>query len=108
MAGWIKMPLGMAVGILPGLCVRWGPSSQSPKGGGVPAPQFSVHDHCSQTAGWIKMALGMEVGLAPGHIVLDGEPAPLPKKGGGASPNFRLISIVAKQLHASRCHMVWR
>jgi len=26
-AGWIKMPLGMEVGLGPGDCVRWGPSS---------------------------------------------------------------------------------
>jgi len=56
------------------LCVRWGPSSPSPKGGG--APQFLADICCSQMAGWIKMPLGMEVGLVPGHIVLDGNPAP--------------------------------
>jgi len=61
-------------------CVKWGPSSPSPKGGRAP-PQFSAHVYCGQTAGWIKVALGMEVGLGPGHIVLDGNPAPLPKKG---------------------------
>jgi len=55
----------------------------------------------------MKMALGMEVGLGPGHIVLDGDPAPPPKRG-RAPPNFRPISIVAKRLHASRCHLVWR
>jgi len=27
MAGWIKMPLGMEVGLIPGDCVTWGPSS---------------------------------------------------------------------------------
>jgi len=63
-------------------------SSQSPEGGGAPAPQFSVHDHCGQTAGWIKMALGTEAALARGHIVLDGEPAPLPKKGAEPLPIF--------------------
>jgi len=53
------------------------------------------------------MPLGMEVGLGPGHIVLDGDPAPLPKKEAEA-PNFRPISIAAKRLDASRCHLVWR
>jgi len=53
------------------------------------------------------MALGMEVGLGPGHLVLHGDPDPPPKNGAEA-PNFRPISIVAKQLDASRCHMAWR
>ena len=79
------------------LCVRWGPSSP-PKKGAQP-PQFSAHVYCGQTAGWTKTALGMEVGIGPGHIVQDGDPAPL--------PNFRPISIVAKWLDASRCHL-WR
>jgi len=50
------------------------------------------------------MALGMEVGLGPGHM-LDGDPAPLPKKGAEAA-NFPSISIVAKWLDSSRCHLV--
>jgi len=33
MAGWIKMPLRMEVGLRPGDSVRWGPSSPSPKRG---------------------------------------------------------------------------
>jgi len=53
------------------------------------------------------MALGMEVGLGPGHIMLDGDPASLPKKG-TEPPNCRPISILAKRLDASRCHLVWR
>jgi len=47
------------------------------------------------------MPLGMEVGRSPGDFVLDGDQAP-PQKGGGA-PNFWPMSIVAKQLHGSRC-----
>jgi len=56
------------------------------------------------------MALGMEVGLDPGHIVLDGDPALLPKRGQKRTqpPNFRPISIAAKRLDASKCHLVWR
>jgi len=54
------------------------------------------------------MALGMEVGLGPRHIVLDGDAAPLPKKGAEAPPIFGPFIIVAKQLDASRCHLVWR
>jgi len=65
-------------------CVRWRPSSPSPKGGR--APNFRPV-YCGQTAGCIKMPLDMEVGLGPGHIVLDGEPVP-PKEGGTARAPF--------------------
>ena len=54
-------------------CIRWGPSSPSPKGG---RPQLLACVCGGQTAGWIKMPLGMEVGLSPGDIVLDGDRAP--------------------------------
>ena len=54
------------------------------------------------------MALGMEVVLSPGDFVLDGIQPP-PQKGDEAPlHNFRPISIVAKRLDASRCHLVWR
>jgi len=45
------------------------------------------------------MPLGMAIGLGPGHIMLHGDPAPPPQKGDGA-PNYRLLSVVAKRLHA--------
>jgi len=78
MAGWIKMPFGMEIGLVRHhFCVRWGPSSPPQKGSR--APQFSAHVYCGQTAGWIKMALGTEVGLGQGQIVLDGDQVPLPK-----------------------------
>jgi len=64
-------------------CVRWGPSSPSPK---WTAPKFWAPFYCGQTAGCIKMPLGVEVGLGLGHVVLDGDPAPLPKR--GAPPIF--------------------
>ena len=63
--------------------------------------------YSGRTVRWIKNKLGMGVGLGPGHIVLDGDPAP-PPKGGIAAPTFRPMSIVAKRLDGSRCHLVWR
>jgi len=54
-------------------------------------PQFSAHVRRGQAAGWIKMSIAMEVGLGPGDVVLDGDLAPM--------------SIVAKRLDASRCHL---
>jgi len=67
-----------------------------------------AHVYCGQTAEWIKMPLGTMIGLSPGDSVLDGDPSPSPQRGGALSPNFRPISVVAKRLDASRCHLVWR
>jgi len=66
---------------------------------------LSCSVYCGQTVGWIKMKLGVHVGLGPGHIVLDGDPAPLAQKG-AETPSFRPISVVAKWLDGSRCHLV--
>jgi len=100
------MPLiGRKVGLGPSDIVLHGDPAALPKRG--QSPQFWAHDYYGQTAGWIKMPLGMEVGLGPGHIVLDGDTAPLPRKGGTA-PNFRPVSIVAKRLDGSKCHLVRR
>ena len=74
--GWIKMKLGMQVGLSPGHTVLDGdPGPPPPKG---TALQFLARMYCAQTAGWIKMPVGVEVGLIPGEFVLDGDPAPLP------------------------------
>jgi len=100
------MPFGIAVGLGPVDFVSDGDPLPSQKVGG--APKFSSHVHCGQTAGWIKMVLGMEVDLSPGDFVRDGDSAPLPKKGAEPLPNFGPISVVAKRLDASRCHLIWR
>jgi len=55
----------------------------------------------------MKLVLGMEVDLSPGDFVLDGDPFPVSKKERSPLANFRPISIVAKRLDASRCHLVW-
>ena len=73
-AGWIKMALGMEVGLGPGHIVLDGESAPLPKKG--TEPQFSAHFYCRQTAGCIKMPLGIEVGLSPGDFVFHGDPAP--------------------------------
>jgi len=98
MAGWIKMPLCMEVGLGPDDFVLDGDPAP-PLQKGDRAPKFSAHVYCGQTARWIKMAIGMEVSLGPAHIVLDGDPAPAPlPKRGQCSPNFRPMSTVAKRL----------
>ena len=49
MAAWIKMSLGMELGLGPGDFVLDGdPASPLPKGEG--APQFSANVYCGQTA----------------------------------------------------------
>jgi len=79
-----------------------------PKRGAEPPPQFSAHFYYGKMARYIKVPLGMEVGLSPGDFLLDGDPAPSPQKGRSPFHNFRPISIVAKRLDASRCHLLWR
>jgi len=56
-------------------------------------------------SGLINMPLGMEVGRGSGDIVLDGDPA-LHRR--GTAPTFRPMSIVAKLLDGSKCHLVRR
>jgi len=96
---WIKTKLGKQVGLGPGHMVLDGnPAPPPPK---WHSPQFSAHICCGQRAAWIKMPLDTEEGLGPGDVVLDGD------QGGGA-PNFRPMFICGKQLHESRCQLVWR
>ena len=89
------------------LCVRWRPRSTLPKKAAEPPPKFSAHFYCGETAECIKMPLGMELGLGAGDFVLDGDPASPPPKGHSLPPNFRPVSVAAKWLHGSRCHLVW-
>jgi len=104
--GWNKMKLGMQVGLGPGHTVLDGDTAPpTPK---AQNPQFSANICCGQMAAWIMMPFVMETDLGPGDFVLDGDSAPSPKRGRSPPPNFRPISIVAKWLDASRCHLVWR
>jgi len=103
--GWIKMKVGMQVGLGPDYIVLDGnPAPPSPNGHSSP---FSAYICCDQMAARIKMPLGMEAGLGLGDFVLDGDPAPFAQKGVGP-PIFRPMSIVAKRLHESRWHLAWR
>jgi len=91
----IRIPLGTEVGLSLGGIVLAGPSSPSSEG--AQPLQFSANVCCGQTAGRTKMPLGTEVGLGRGDFVFDGDPS-----------NFWPLSIVAKQLDGSRCHLVLR
>jgi len=44
-------------------------------------------------------------GLCSGDIALDGDPAPTQRS---TAPNFQPMSVVAKRLDGSRCHLVRR
>jgi len=78
-AGWIKMPLGMEVGLDLGDFVLDGELSSLTKKRDT-APNF--WHYCGQTAWSIRIPVGTEVGLGPGDIVLDEDPAlPPPNRG---------------------------
>jgi len=81
MAAWIKMPLGMEVGLGSDYIVLDGDRAALPENGGEPPSLFSAHFYSDQTAGCIKMPLGMEVGLSPRDFVSDGDPVPSSKRG---------------------------
>ena len=83
--GWLKIKLGVQVGLGPGHIMLDGDPALPPQQGHN--SQFSAHFYCGQTAGCTKMPLGMELGLSPADFVLDGDTAP-PQKGGGAPQIF--------------------
>ena len=78
-AGWIKMPLGIVVGLSSSYIVLDGEP-------GLPKGAHPLLLRHGQTAGWIKMLLGTEISLGPGHIVLDRNRAPQKGEGHSNSP----------------------
>jgi len=85
MAEWIKIALGMEVGLGPG---QMGTQPLPFPERGTAAPHFSAYVYCGQTTGCIRILLGTEVGLGPGDSVLDGDPAPRHRKGHSSYPHF--------------------
>jgi len=73
MVGWIKMKLGMQLGLSSGHIVLDGDPAPPPQKGH--SPQFLAQVCCGQTDGWIKVPLDMEVDVGSGNIVLDGDHA---------------------------------
>ena len=67
MAVYIRIPLGMEVGLSLDYIVLDGDTAPPPLKGQSPPIFASVHR--GQMAGWSKMPLGMEVGLGPGDCV---------------------------------------
>ena len=104
-AAWIKTPLGMELGLRPGDFVLDGTPLPLSKRGRT--PKFSAR--LLWPNGWMDQGGTWHgVGLSPGDSVLDENPASLPTTGWSSRPNFRPISVVAKRLDASRCHLAWR
>ena len=100
--GWIKMKLGMQVGLGPGHIVLDGDPATLPKGH---SPQFSADICCGQMAVWIKMPL---IGLGPGDCVRWGPRSPS-QKGGGTPAGRRTVRsqiqlryLVADRFEAGR------
>jgi len=85
MAEWIKMPLGMELGLGPGHIVLDGDLVPPPLKGD--SPNFWT---ISVVAKWLDRSRchGREVGLSPSDIVLDGDPASPHAKEGRAPPFF--------------------
>jgi len=86
-------------------CAGWGRSSSAQKGGHT--PNFGPCLLCQN--GWMeKDATWYEGRPRPKrHCVRSVPSSPSPKKG-AAPPSFGPMTIVAKRLHGSRCHFVWR
>jgi len=86
-------------------CAIDGDPAHSPQKRAQPPPNFRPMC-CGQTAGWINMPIGTMVGNGPGNIVhVDADPA---RPTRGTVPKFRPMSVVAKRLDESRCHLVRR
>ena len=105
MAAWIKMSLGTEVGLGPSDFVLYGDPAPPPrKGCGAPPPIF--RPCLLWPNGWMDQD-GTWHGCGPRSRPYCARwgPCYLPKKG-EEPPSFRPISVVAKRLDASRCHLV--
>jgi len=85
MAGWIKMPLGLEVGLGLGDCVKWGPSSSLPRKGAEP-PQ--ILGHCFLWPnGWMDQGGTWRGGRPqPRQLCVRWVPRPSPQRGRSPSP----------------------
>ena len=105
----IKMPLGTEVGLGPGDILLDGDPTPPKRGTAAPPLLFSPcllwpYGWMDQDATWYDKGRVSAVSW-PGHIVLDGDSTP--PKGAQPPPNLCTMSVVAKQLDGSRCHLVY-
>ena len=98
MVGWIKMKVGVEVGLGPGHVVLDGdPAPASPKGHSPPSPILGPcllwpNGWMDHDATWYK-----GIGLGPCHTVLHGDLSPPKEKGAQPPANFRPMSTVVKR-----------
>jgi len=86
--GWIKVKLGMQVGLGSRHIVLDGDAAAPPRTPKGHSPQFSAYICCGQMAGWIRMPLGMDIDLSPGDFVLHGDSSSPSPKRGAPLPNY--------------------
>ena len=102
-AAWINMPLGMEVTRPKRQCVRWGPSSPPQNAPNFRSVLMWPNGCVDQDATWYDDR------PRPGqHCVRCGPrftPPPPPPRGTPPTTN-RPMSVVAKRLDESRCHLV--
>jgi len=105
MAAGIKMSRGMGLGLGPGDFVLDRDPAPLPKRGWSP----QIFDPCLLWQNlWMDEAGTWHGGRPqPRRLCVRWRPSSLPQKWAEPLPNFRPISIVAKRLDASRCHLVW-
>jgi len=104
MAEWIKMSLGVELGLGPDNFVLDGDPAPLHKRG-----RPKIFGPCLLWSnGWMDEAGTWHRGRPqPRRLCVRWRPATLPKRRRRRLPNFWPISIVAKRLDASRCHLVW-
>ena len=98
------MKLGTEVGLDPGTLCYMDPSPLKPLKKGESSPAHFLA-HVLWPNGWMDHGTTWNGGrpLSPGHLVLDGDPA-CPQR--GTPLQFSAMSVVAKRLDDSRCHLV--
>jgi len=108
MAAWIKMPLGMKVGLYPGDFVLGEELDHPPQKGGGALPQ--IFGPCLLWPnGWMDQDGTWHEGRPqPRRLYVTWGPIPPPQKWGRSSPNFWPIFIVAKRLDGSKRHLARR
>jgi len=103
--GWIKMALGMEVGLGPRHIVLDGDPAPLPKKGdssSIFGPFLLCPNGCMNQEATCNGGRPQPIRLTVFDVT---QP---PSQKGAEPPNVRPTSIVAKRLHGSRCHMVRR
>ena len=107
---WIKMSLGMEVGLGAGHTVLDEDPATPQKRAQAPPPAL-VGPCLLWPNGWMEQGATWYGGRSRSrrHCVRWGSAGPSPpQKGGHSTPTFRHMSLVAKQLDGSRCHLIRR